>query len=309
MKTRFSSHLPTLLVFFVLSFSIVGCSGYAYTQTLTPTSVASPTAKQPQLFDTDRAYQDVLNQMDFGPRVPDSAAHKKEMDYITAELHGAGWQVEVQDTTYQGHPVKNITAYREKGIRPVILGAHYDSRMLADQDKDPDLRSQPVPGANDGASGVAVLLEIARVLPEADKNVWLVFFDSEDQGDIPGWDWILGSTVYAQSLTVSPKAVVVIDMIGDADLNIYRESSSNTALKDQIWQTAASLGYSQQFINTEKYNMEDDHTPFLMAGIPAIDIIDFDYPYWHTAEDTADKVSPKSLGVVGNVLLAWLSNQ
>jgi Zn-dependent M28 family amino/carboxypeptidase len=137
----------------------------------------------------------------------------------------------------------------------------------------------------------------------------LVFFDSEDQGNLPGWDWILGSTVYAESLQVTPEAVVVIDMIGDADLNIYREVSSDATLKNEIWQTAADLGYSKQFINVEKYSMEDDHTPFLKKGIHAIDIIDFDYPYWHTTADTEDKVSSTSLQIVGNVLLTWLASK
>ncbi len=98
-------------------------------------------------------------------------------------------------------------------------------------------------------------------------------------------------------------------MIGDADLNIYREVSSDTTLKNEIWLTAARLGYSDQFINTEKYNMIDDHTPFLDKGIHAVDLIDFDYPYWHTIADTADKVSPQSLEIVGNVLLTWLQDK
>ncbi|MPM92127.1 hypothetical protein SDC9_139261 [bioreactor metagenome] len=149
---------------------------------------------------------------------------------------------------------------------------------------------------------------MARVMPAEQKAVWLVFFDTEDQGHIKGWDWILGSQAYADALTVSPQAVIVIDMIGDADLNIYREKSSDQTLTDQIWQSAADLGYSEQFINDEKYNMLDDHTPFLEKGIPAVDIIDFDYPYWHTTQDTADKVSPESLSVVGNTLLSWLQS-
>jgi Zn-dependent M28 family amino/carboxypeptidase len=179
--------------------------------------------------------------------------------------------------------------------------------MLADQDKDQAARTQAVPGANDGASGVAVLLEIARVLPADEQNVWLVFFDAEDQGDLPDWNWALGASAYADALTVTPQAVVLLDMIGDADLNLYREGSSTKSLKDEIWQTAADLGYSAQFIDKEKYTMIDDHTPFLTRGIPAVDLIDFDYPYWHTTHDTTDKVSPRSLEIVGKVLLAWLA--
>jgi Zn-dependent M28 family amino/carboxypeptidase len=273
---------------------------------LTACQKVTQTPAVPQEFDAQRAYQDVVNQMAFGPRVPDSPAHQSAVDYITSELKKAGWQVELQQTTYENHPVENITAKRGDTQTPIILGAHYDSRMVADEDPDVNLRSQPVPGANDGASGVAVLLELARVLPASDQNVWLAFFDSEDQGHIKGWDWLLGSIVYANDLKVTPKAVVVIDMIGDADLNIYREKTSTKTLSDEIWQAAATLGYSQQFIDQEKYSMLDDQTPFLEKGWNAVDIIDFDYPYWHTTSDTLDKVSPDSLEIVGKTLIEWL---
>ena len=113
--------------------------------------------------------------------------------------------------------------------------------------------------------------------------------------------------MFADSLKVTPKAVVVVDMIGDADLNIYREITSSKTLTDQIWQTAAGLGYADQFINQEKYAMLDDQTPFLNKGILAVDIIDFDYPYWHTTSDTLDKVSAGSLEIVGKTLLTWLA--
>jgi len=262
---------------------------------------------QPQVFDPARAYADVEAQLAFGYRIPGSEAHQQTVDYIQSELKAAGWQVEIQDINFEGHPVQNITAHRGNSDSPVILAAHYDTRMVADHDPDENLHNQPVPGANDGASGVAVLLEIARVLPAENKNVWLVFFDTEDQGRISGWDWILGSTAYAENLTFTPAAVIVIDMIGDADLNIYREKNSDSTLTDQIWQTASGLGYANNFIDEEKYNMLDDHTPFLEKGIPAVDIIDFDYPYWHTISDTADKVSPESLAIVGNTLLTWVS--
>ena len=259
-------------------------------------------------FDGQRAYQDAVNQMQFGPRIPGSAAHQSAVDYIQDELEKAGWQVEIQKVTYQDQPVENIIAKRGETTAPVILGAHYDSRMHGDQDPDKSLQTQPVPGANDGASGVAVLLEIARVLPADEKNVWLVFFDSEDQGNITGWNWLLGSTVYANSLKVTPQAVVVIDMIGDSDLNIYREKSSTKSLTDSIWKTAASLGYSGQFIDEEKYTMLDDQIPFLDKGFKAVDIIDFNYPYWHTTQDTIDKISASSLEVIGKTLLAWLAS-
>ena len=179
---------------------------------------------------------------------------------------------------------------------------------MADHDPDPKLQTQPVPGANDGASGVAILLELARNLPEdLNQQVWLVFFDLEDQGRIAGYDWILGSQAFVNQLSGSPDAVIVIDMIGDEDLQIYKEKSSSPALVDEIWQVAKTLSYDEIFSDEGKYSILDDYTPFLNAGIQAIDIIDFDYPYWHTAGDTADKVSAESLEIIGNLLLTWLN--
>lgn len=263
---------------------------------------------QPAPFDGQRAYQDVLAQVAFGPRVPDSLAHTKTIAYIQDELRKAGWQAEIQDTTWKGFAIQNVIASRTDQPPQIILGAHYDSRMLADQDPGPG-RNLPVPGANDGASGVAVLLELARTLPKSSIPTWLVFFDAEDDGGIAGRDWIMGSQAFVAALTFRPRAAIIVDMVGDANLNIYMERNSNTALMAEIWGRAAKLGFGQQFIPTVKYSMEDDHTPFLAAGIPAVDIIDFDYPYWHTAADTPDKVSPKSLQIVGGTLRAWLMGQ
>jgi len=260
-------------------------------------------------FDSSRAYADVQTQVSFGPRIPGSQGHAQVEAWIRAELESAGWVVEIQETERMGHSIHNIIAKRNNDAPQIILGAHYDTRMIADNDSDMSKRSEPVPGANDGASGVAVLLELARSLPDSTVPVWLVFFDTEDNGRIAGWDWILGSRAFAEEIKIAPKAVVVVDMIGDADLNIYLEKNSNVAIRTEIWSTAEKLGYSKQFINQEKYSMEDDHTPFLEAGIPAVDLIDFDYPYWHTTQDTPDKVSAESLQAVGDTLSNWVVGQ
>ena len=135
-----------------------------------------------------------------------------------------------------------------------------------------------------------------------------MFFDAEDNGDVPSWDWILGSQAFVEQLEGEPDAVVILDMIGDTDLNIYLEQNSSSTLSAEIWAQAAALGHADHFIPVPKYRILDDHIPFLNAGIRAVDIIDFDYPYWHTTEDTADKVSAESLQVVGETILAWLSN-
>jgi glutaminyl-peptide cyclotransferase len=149
---------------------------------------------------------------------------------------------------------------------------------------------------------------LARTLDKKrlQNEVWLTFFDAEDNGRLDGWDFIAGSTEMAGRLTVKPAMVVVADMIGDRDQQIYKELNSTPGLVERIWSIAARLGYSNAFLPAAKWSMEDDHTPFLARGIPAVDLIDFDYPYWHTTQDTIDKVSPESLERVGRVLQVLL---
>jgi glutaminyl-peptide cyclotransferase len=260
-------------------------------------------------FDGLRAYADVQTQVSFGPRISGTDGHAKAVEWIQAELVKAGWQVEIQESEVLGHPIRNIVAKRSDANPRIILGAHYDTRMHADHDPNPENSLQPVPGANDGASGVAVLLELARKLPENTVDTWLVFFDAEDNGDIEGWDWILGSREFVKKNSLQPRAVVVVDMIGDADLNIHKEYNSDPALTDEIWAVAKSQGYENMFIPDYKHSMLDDHTPFNEAGFPAVDIIDFDYRYWHTTQDTVDKVSPVSLEAVGKTLWTWITQQ
>lgn len=265
--------------------------------------LAPPTQK----FDGERALQDASYQVSLGPRIPGSPSQDTVREWVKTELSRAGWEVSEQKTVRMGHAVINITGKKGKGTPWIILGAHYDCRMTADQEKNASLSSLPVPGANDGASGVAVLLGLARSLPaNLDKEVWLVFFDAEDQGGFPGWDWILGSRAYADQLTRQPQAVVIVDMIGDRDLNIYYEKNSNAAIMQEIWSEAGQAGFSRNFISTYRFSMEDDHTPFIEKGIPAVDIIDFNYPYWHTTQDTTDKISAESLNAVGTTLKNWI---
>ena len=275
--------------------------------------LARPEATVQPGFDGKRAYQDVVYQASLGPRTVGSPAHQKAVDWMAQNLRAAGWKVEIQQGQMDGHPIRNVIAQYGEGEPWVILGAHYDSRLQADHDPNPANHSTPVPGANDGASGVAVLMELARILPGSMESaagfqtVWLVFFDGEDNGKIPGWDWILGSRMFAASLADFPQAVVILDMIGDAKLNIYQERSSDQQLTAEIWQTAEKSGYGSQFIANPGLSILDDHTPFLERGMRAVDIIDFDYPYYHTLSDTVDKVSPDSLQIVGTVMLNWLT--
>lgn len=267
-------------------------------------SCAPAAPAPPPTFDGEFAYAHVLAQDAMGPRTPGSAAHARFIVYAQKEFEKQGWDVSLQETERMGHAITNILATRQERP-PVLLMAHYDSRFYADSDPDPANRSLPVPGANDGASGVAVLLELARVLPP-DAPVGLLLVDAEDQGNIEGWDWILGSRAFAEALDYHPEAVILLDMIGDADLNIYKERNSDPELTEEIWAAAKRLGYEQFFIPEYKYSVLDDHIPFVEKGIRAVDLIDFDYPYWHTIEDTPDKVSAQSLQIVGEVVLAWL---
>ena len=263
-----------------------------------------------QLFNAERAYQDVVYQTSLGPRTPGSEAHEQAIDYFRNELQKANWQVDVQVTEVNGHILKNVIARRSDMPPQIILGAHYDSRLMADRDPDLQKQQEPVPGANDGASGAAVLLELGRVLPPNSVPIWLVFFDAEDQGHIPGWEeWSLGASSFVQQFSLKPRAVVIVDMVGDSNLNIFQEKQSDARLVREIWDVAQKLGYWQYFLPEQKYTITDDHVPFLEAGIPAVDIIDMEYRYWHTSYDTANKVSPASLGIVGTTLQAWIAQQ
>jgi glutaminyl-peptide cyclotransferase len=269
-----------------------------------------PTATMPapeEKFNGPRALGHLEAQVAFGPRPTGSEAAGKTRDYIVEQLAQWGWKTEVQEFTYRGVLCRNIVGRAGSGPA-VIVGAHYDTRPSADQDHDPTLRTEPILGANDGASGVAVLLELARALDKTKlKNeVWLTFFDAEDNGGLDGWQFSAGSEYMAAGLKVSPEMVVVVDMIGDADQNIYKEHNSTPELQNRIWGIAARLGYESQFIPEYKWTITDDHIPFLRRGYPAVDLIDFDYPYWHTTGDTTDKVSAASLERVGRVLQALL---
>ncbi len=251
-------------------------------------------------FDGERAYQYALDQCAIGPRPAASEAGWATGDYIIAHLEELSWEVQTQEFEYRGLPVRNIIGKFGQGS-VVILGAHYDTRPVAD--KDPEHFNEPIVGGNDGASGVAVLLELAAVLSqdELKNEVWLVFFDAEDMGRLEGWPWCVGSSHMAKTLEVEPEYVIVVDMVGDVQQELYYEGHSDIALRERLWGIAAELGYDE-FISQERHSLIDDHLPFAQRGIPAVDIIDFDYPYWHTIEDTCDKISPESLERVGRVL-------
>jgi glutaminyl-peptide cyclotransferase len=255
-------------------------------------------------------------QISFGPRNPGSVGHVQVREFLHAELLNYADLVEVQEfeVMYEGkeYEMANISAFFKSASGEsepyIILAAHFDTRPQAEQDTDPSVRNTPIIGANDGASGVAVLMEVAGVLSTRPPPapIRLVFFDGEDFG--PSADTMfLGSRRLAETLDPSEvRYMILLDMVGDAELDIFIEGYSYMSapqLVNAVWASAASMGYESVFHDEARYWILDDHIPFINRGIPAIDIIDFDYPYWHTTGDTIDKCSKESLNVVRDVVL------
>ncbi len=282
------------------------------TSTRPPRPTLAPTQTLPQVstdtlsFDGQLAMDHAQAQCDIGPRPAGSEALLQTRDYIEGVLKENGWEVVRQDGEFMGVPIHNVIAVKGEGT-PRMVGAHFDSRPVADQDT--VTPEEPIIGANDGASGVAVLLELSRIVevPEG-RQVQLAFFDAEDRGNLEGWPFSVGANLVATEMPVDrPEAMVLLDMIGDADQQIFREQNSNQPLNDTVFGIAAALGHEAPgFYNQSKYSITDDHLPFLQVGIPAIDLIDFDYPYWHTVQDTCDKLGVDSLQRVGDVMETWL---
>jgi len=273
-------------------------------------------------FDADRAFSQLAAQVEFGPRVPGASGHDECLDYIVRHLSGTAkllqtqqFPIECYDEKVQGTNV--IASFGKGGAAPILFCCHWDTRPIADHDPDPGNRRKPIPGADDGASGVAVLLELATLFAEKPppKNVALVFLDAEDSGDYEECDFCTGSHYFVENLdSVFPKRPpssgppfgVLIDMIGDKDLSIEKERYSVAAAPDvvaRVWAVARRLGCTQ-FKDDLGPAVFDDHIWFNRAGIPMIDVIDFDYPFWHTLQDTVDKCSKDSLKAVGDVLYA-----
>ena len=200
--------------------------------------------------------------------------------------------------------------------RPILLGAHYDTRPFADQESDPRLRAHPIIGSNDGGSGTSVLLGFAQYLKEYPVNqpVRLMFFDGEDFGQSGTGEMFLGSKHHANHLRKTlqetwPLAVIIVDMVGDKDLEIFKEThsmASGPKVLDRIYNVAKRIN-SFQFNEKSKHTIQDDHLPFARLGIPSVVLIDFDYPYWHKLSDTLDKCSSRSLSAVLSVLVRVLS--
>ena len=260
----------------------------------------------------------IEKQMSFGPRIPNKPGHRQTGDWLLAELRARADTVIVQEirhVTRKGDTLRlrNFFArFRPQATERVLFLAHWDTRPMADRSQNLGQQRLPVPGANDGASGVAVLLGVADALkarPPA-NGVDLLFVDGEDYGYFADTnDVLIGSRWFAahQPPGYQPLFAVLFDMVGDKDLQIYQEGQSLAFAPEvvqRVWRVAAERGHERQFIPRAGQTLIDDHVSLQKAGIHAIDVVDFDYPYWHTTEDTIDKVSAESLQIVGDVAVA-----
>ena len=285
----------------------------------------------PLEFTGSNAFSYLEEYMELSPIIPGSPASLQFHAYATQHLEEYSWEVELQNWKHQGtnRTLHNLIAKKRSSNNItkeiLILGAHYDTRLLADRDLDPSNRQSPVPGANDGGSGVVVLLELSRVLDfSQDLEIWLVFFDAEDQGGISGWDggirgWCIGSTYFVGQLSPLEQekihVAIIIDLVGDFNLILLKEGYSHQTYVQEIWQAAADLSYSDCFVDEIGYSIIDDHIPFLEAGIPAVDIIQqrsrdgYSFFRWHhTVNDTIENVCPESLEKVGRTLEYYIEH-
>ena len=255
-------------------------------------------------FNEQRAAEDLRTLTGFGPRPAASEAIARARRYIAAELEKAGLKPqfdEFEAQTPRGvRKMVNVRVVRP-GTKPAIIAltGHYETKIF-------DFRFV---GANDGGSSAAWLLEMARATAsiKLENTLEFVFFDGEeavvewtDQDSVYGSRYDLDRR-YRNGKLRDLKALILVDMIGDKNLNIRKETQSTGWLSNILWSTAQSLGYTREFLN-DGQEIADDHVPYLRAGIPAVDLIDFDYPYWHTADDTLDKTSGRSLKIVGDVV-------
>ncbi len=277
-------------------------------------------------FSADSAYIFVEKQVNFGPRVPNTSAHRLAGEWLAGKLSNYGASVINQTpvlTAFDGTPLKtrNIFAqFNPEAKERLLLLAHWDCRPWADEDSDPQKRHQPVDGANDGASGVGVLLEIARQLQLSAprKGIDILLTDAEDWGSDGDDDsWALGTKYFSQNPPVrnyAPKEAILLDMVGGKDARFPKEFFSEKAapnLNSAIWEIASELGYGNIFPATVESAVTDDHVKLIEVGIPTIDIIEY-HPgkgfnsRWHTSEDNMEGISKETLETVGSIIMTYI---
>lgn len=272
-------------------------------------------------FDANAAYDLLKQQVALGPRVPGTKAHLACRDLILAETKRYCDDAKLDELTHAwSRTGKTVTMWNVMGTQNwkvaktrVVLLAHWDSRPSAEEDPDPAKQKSPIPGANDGASGVAVLLELmkrAKTAASKDLGILYLFTDGEDLG--PSLEeMFLGAVAYSKRVgEPKPDYGILLDMIGDRDLEVPMEPNSYTRAKGvttALYRHAQTIGLGKTFPMRLGPEILDDHLSLNDAGIPTVDLIDFEYPWWHTSQDTPDKCSPASLGKVGDLLLSFLS--
>ena len=281
-------------------------------------------------FDADSAYSYIAGQVEFGPRVPNTEAHIRCGEWLAAELRRHGALVKVQDAdlkAFDGTILKSKNIFGQ--INPeakdrILFLAHWDTRPWADKDPDESKRTMPVDGANDGASGVGVLLEIARQLKnfKTDKGIDILFVDAEDWGTDGDEDsWALGAKYFVENPIIpgySPRHAILLDMVGGKDAVFCREYFSERSapgISQQLWDIAARNGYGKIFLNKMGSAILDDHVQLIKAGIPAIDIIEY-HPEdengfnhrWHTVADNMEGISKETLSAVGTTVMNYIAN-
>lgn len=273
-------------------------------------AATSLSAQAPNAFDSSKAWEHLRQQVAIGPRPSGSPGNVKNRGYIKTTLAGFGIKT-VEQPFEAATPIGRIKMVNLiatiPGQRPdrIVLASHFDTKIF---------HEFRFVGASDGASSTAALLELGRVLkarPQLPFTIELLFLDGEEAtGEWQGTDNTYGSRHYVAAASKagtlrSLRALILLDMIGDRQLNMRREQNSTPWLTDIIWSTAKKLGHGAQFLD-ERTPIEDDHIPFLKAGVAAVDLIDLDYPAWHTAQDTIDNVAARSLQIVGDVVVAAL---
>lgn len=276
------------------------------------------------VFNGQRAYEYIVKQVSFGPRVPGSENAANCREYFLDFFDSLGIANDtlqfIHNSKVSGKPVTMINIIAsfdpddKNQSQRYLLAAHYDSRPRAEYDADPDKRENWIDGANDGASGVAVLMELANLFATQKPQVGidLLLLDGEDFGQPGDLDeYFLGAKDFIKrDIKGKYEFALVIDMIGDSDLRIYREEHSNKyspEITDLVWNTAAELGETV-FVDSVKHAIHDDHLSFMTIGLQSAVIIDFDYIYWHTTLDKADKCSAASLESVGRVVTELIYN-
>lgn len=322
----------------LLSLFVFSCNIDKQKKTTKPKLAKSkPTIKVP-VFNSDSSYTYIQKQVDFGPRVPNTPPHDKCAKYLKDKMESLGAKVIVQKAKVRAYNgtwlnIQNIIAsyYPEKKNR-ILLFAHWDSRPVADHCDNIDRRNEPILGANDGASGVGVLMEIGRLLKDNEPNLGIdiIFFDAEDYGTPdnmgldPGKDtWCLGSQYWATNMHefgYYPRYGILLDMVGAENAMFYKEGISKyyaPSLVRKVWATADKIGYSNYFIDSDGGQITDDHLYInQITGIPCIDIIQHDPStnsnfgsYWHTHNDNMDMINRQTLKAVGQTVLTVIYNE